>query len=198
MTRILLVRHAQSAWNAQGRWQGQADPPLSVAGTEEAKLAAEYLSGFSGRFFASTLMRARQTAEIIAKIVGDGTVMLEADMREIDVGDFSGLTHHEIEQRMPEAWAALQAGALHEFPSGESREHFRVRVLSSLASVSARHPDEEIVLVTHGGAIGAVERYLDAHPGIGVKNLEGRWFDVNGESVDVRSDRVKLLPDQDN
>lgn len=202
MTKILLVRHGQSEWNAQGRWQGQADPPLSPAGREEALLAAESMADFTGLFFASTLIRARQTAEIIATEVGaktdrEAVVHLEPDMREIDVGDFSGLTHRQIEEQMPEAWASLQAGALDAFPAGETREHFRQRILSALLSISARHPNDEILLVTHGGAIASIERHLGAHPGVGVSNLEGRWFEVDGSSVQVVGDRVKLAGDQD-
>jgi probable phosphoglycerate mutase len=197
VTRLFLVRHGQSEWNAQGKWQGQADPPLSDAGRQEAELAAESLEGFTGHFFASSLLRARQTAEIISAAVSDGTVMLEHDLREIDVGDFSGLTHHEIEERMPEAWAALQANRLEAFPSGESREHFRLRVLGAIESLWDRHPDDEIFVVTHGGAIGAIERHLGVHPGVGVRNLEGRWFEAKGSSLEAESDRVTLVPEQE-
>ena len=197
MTRLLLIRHAQSEWNAQGRWQGQADPPLSDTGREEARLAAESLRGFTGRFFASPLLRARQTAEIIAGEVSDGTVVLVPDMREIDVGEFSGLTNDEIEQRLPEAWAAWRARTLDAYPGGESRAHFRERVMAALRDIARRHPDEEICCVTHGGAINTLDDMLDIHPGVGVRNLESRWFDVVGETITPASDRIKLLPDQD-
>jgi broad specificity phosphatase PhoE len=197
MTRFLLVRHGQSEWNALGRWQGHADPPLSEAGREEAELAADALTGFEGRVFSSRLLRAKQTAEIFASAIADGTVMIAPDMLEIDVGDFSGLTNHEIEERMPEAWAALRAGRLDVFPGGEAREHFRDRILAALATVARSHRGEEILLVTHGGAIAAVERHLGVHPGVGVKNLEGRRFDVDGEAVRAVGDRVQLAPDQE-
>ena len=202
MTSFFLVRHGQSEWNALGRWQGQADPPLSPGGRDEAMLAAEALGSFDGLFFASPLLRARQTAEIIAAEISaedssGAVVMLETDMREIDVGDFSGLTNHEIEERMPEAWAALRAGSLDAFPSGESRTHFLERLLACLASMSSRHPDDEILCVTHGGAIGAIERHLGVHPGVGVQNLEGRRFEMTGTELRAVSDRVKLVPDQE-
>jgi probable phosphoglycerate mutase len=193
VTKLLLVRHAQSAWNAQGRWQGQADPPLSDRGRDEARVAADGLTGFGGSFFASPLLRAKQTAEIISGVHGDGSVLLEPDLREIDVGDFSGLTNDEIEKQFPDAWASLHAGRLETFPSGESREDFRVRVLGALDRLAVRHPAGEFFVVTHGGAIGAIERHLGVHPGVGVKNLEGRRFEIVGGELSVVGDRVGLL-----
>lgn len=193
MTRLFLVRHGQSEWNAQGRWQGLADPPLSEAGREEAVLAASTLEAFSGRMFASPLCRAKQTAEIIASEIGAGVVKVEPDLREIDVGDFSGLTNDEIAERFPEAWEALVGGRLDAFPSGESREHLKQRVLQAIDGLAARHPDEELLVVTHGGVVASLERHLGAHPGEGVRNLVGRWFVVADGRLSVDGDRVDLI-----
>ncbi len=196
MTRLFLVRHGQSEWNAQGRWQGQADPPLSSSGREEARLAADRLDGFSGSFIASPLLRARQTAEIIADELGDGTVHVENDLREIDVGGFSGLTNDEIAERFPDEWAALRGGSLRVFPTGEAREAFRIRVLAALDVLTSLYQSGELLVVTHGGAIGAIERHLDVHPGVGVRNLEGRWFEASSGVIEIRGDRVNLVGDQ--
>ena len=193
MTRLLCVRHGQSEWNAQGLWQGQADPPLSDIGREEARLAATTLGSFDGFFFASPLLRARQTAEIISAELGGRAVMLEPDMREIDVGDFSGLSNDQIEERFPDAWAALRAGELHTFPGGEARASFLDRVLDALRGIASRHPDDTALVATHGGAIGAIERHLEVHPGVGVRNLEARWFVIDGGEIRVDGDRVDLL-----
>jgi broad specificity phosphatase PhoE len=190
---MLLVRHGQSTWNAQGRWQGQADPPLSDAGRNEATLAAETLGALPGPVFASPLLRAKQTAELISNALGDGTVFIEPGLREIDVGDFSGLTNDEIEQRLPDAWKALRAGELEQFPSGESREEFRLRVFVALAGLAHRHPNVELLVVMHGGTIAAIERHLGVHPGVGVRNLEGRWFRVLGEEIEADGDRLNLV-----
>ena len=192
MTRILLVRHGQSEWNAQGRWQGQADPHLSDHGREEARLAAGALQGFGGLVFSSPLLRARETAQIISSVVADGSVLIETDLREIDVGEFSGLTNDEIEQKLPDAWRELRAGKLQVFPGGEARAQFRQRVLVALERVAHRHPGAEILAVAHGGAIAEVERSLDAHPGHGVGNLVGRWFVLDGDGVRVDGDRIAL------
>jgi broad specificity phosphatase PhoE len=189
VTRLLLVRHGQSEWNAQGRWQGQADPHLSDHGREEARLAASALSGFGGIVFSSPLLRARETAEIISAHVSDGSVFLEPDLREIDVGEFSGLTNDQIEQRMPDAWQMLRAGKLSAFPGGEAREHFLQRVLGSLERIATHHPEADVLAVAHGGAIAAVERHLGVHPGHGVGNLVGRWFVLDG-ALSADGDRI--------
>jgi 2,3-bisphosphoglycerate-dependent phosphoglycerate mutase len=195
VTRFLLVRHGESEWNALGRWQGLSDPPLSDLGREEARMAASTLGDFDGLIFASPLIRARQTAEIIAKQLGERTVLIEPDLREIDVGDFSGLTSDEIQEKMPEAWTALREGRLDTFPGGESRSDFRERVQRALEGLAARHEGAEILVVTHGGTIGDVERYLGVHPGVGVRNLEGRWFEL-GEALIAVGDRVPLAETQ--
>ena len=158
-------------------------------------MAASALAGFGGSIFASPLVRARQTAEIISSHVSDGSVHIERGLMEIDVGDFSGLTNAEIEARMPQAWAALRAGELTAFPGGEARNDFRTRLLTAIEAIAQRHPEAEIVAVTHGGAIGDLERYVDAHPGHGVGNLVGRWF-VWDDGLSVDGDRIALA-DQD-
>lgn len=192
MTRVLLVRHGQSEWNAQGRWQGQADPPLSDHGREEARLAASALRGTSGLIVASPLLRARETAEIISSEIADGSVAIEPDLREIDVGGFSGLTNDEIAERMPDAWATLRAGKLAVFPGGEARARFRQRVLGALERIAAHHSGAEVIAVAHGGAIAEVERHLEVHPGHGVGNLVGRWFVVDTGVLSVDGDRIAL------
>src|ERR671917_2105987 len=99
-TRVLLVRHGQSEWNAVGRWQGQADPPLSDVGRQQARSAARSLGALDA-IFASDLQRATETAMIIAAELGVGPVVVDPDLRERDAGEWSGLTRAEIEERYP-------------------------------------------------------------------------------------------------
>src|SRR5580765_6857553 len=99
MATLVLVRHAESTWNAEGRWQGHADPPLSDAGRAQAEALAEDLAG--ERFdavYTSDLARAAQTAEIIARRFGLPAVSDPA-LREVDVGSWSGLTREEVAAR---------------------------------------------------------------------------------------------------
>ena len=100
MTRVLLVRHGQSEWNAAGRWQGQADPPLTDLGRHQALHAARNL-GVVDAVVASDLQRASETALIIAEALGVGPVVLEPGLRERDAGEWSGLTRAEIERDWP-------------------------------------------------------------------------------------------------
>jgi probable phosphoglycerate mutase len=196
-TRVLLLRHGQSTWNAMGRWQGQADPPLSPLGEAQARAAAEVLEPFDA-VVASDLRRARRTAEIIAEASGGGPVEIEEGLREADVGPWSGLTRDEIEQRWP-GW--LAAGRRP--PEAERPAEIAARVVAALEHVHAAHPGASVLAVTHSGVV----RYLEGHLGDRTeipRNLGGRWFDVAGRTVvggalvapvDLGFDRLNPAPD---
>ena len=109
-TRLLIVRHGQSTWNADGRWQGQADPPLSALGAAQAQAAADVVPDVD-LMVASDLARARQTAEIIATARQLSAVRLDERLRERNSGDWTGFTREEIELAWP-GW--LDAGRLPE------------------------------------------------------------------------------------
>ncbi len=99
MARILLVRHGQSEWNADGRWQGQADPPLSELGEEQAVAAARAL-GMVDAIYASDLVRAHHTAELVAAQIGSD-VVVAPNLRERSAGEWEGRTRAEINERWP-------------------------------------------------------------------------------------------------
>jgi probable phosphoglycerate mutase len=98
-TRVLLVRHGQSTWNADGRWQGQADPPLSALGEQQAREAAARLRDVDA-LWASDLDRARRTATILGDALGLG-VRVDARLRERHAGPWQGLTREQIEAEWP-------------------------------------------------------------------------------------------------
>ena len=97
---MLLVRHGQSEWNARGRWQGRADPSLTDLGRLQAKKATDHLSGFDA-IVASPLCRATETAVILAKALGIGPVLTDADLMEREAGPWQGRTRIEIEDGWP-------------------------------------------------------------------------------------------------
>jgi broad specificity phosphatase PhoE len=188
VSRILLVRHGQSTWNADGRWQGQADPPLSELGIAQAEVAAHAIEGLDG-ILASDLERAHHTARILAD-PHSLRVDVDARVRERDAGEWTGLTRVEIEERFP--------GALEERrrpPGFERDDALATRVLAALHDFRDRLDGGTGLVVTHGGVILAVERRqgVDLRP---VPNLGGRWIDGTDGDFTL-GDRVLLVnPDE--
>ena len=195
MRRLLLVRHAQSSWNAEGRWQGAADPPLSPEGEHQAErggealasaLAAGDLPGPLEEVWSSDLLRARQTAAALARACGwEAAVRLEPGLREHDVGAWSGLTRAEIDRRWPGLVDAWSAGALPATPGGEARAVFDARVREAATRVAGIPGDGLAVVVTHGGVLRSLARWLgveDRAPG----NLQGFVVDGGGPGGAMR------------
>jgi probable phosphoglycerate mutase len=190
MTRLLCVRHAESVWNADGRWQGQADPPLSDKGRADAAKASAGLNGSVQRIVSSDLLRAQETARAAANALGIADVELDADLREVDIGLWSGLTRDQIEERWPGGIEAWRAGDFVP-PGAEDPDAFLERVLRALER-AARHDARPALVVMHGGGIGRLERYLGVHPGAAMPRLCGRWFEVASE-IRPLGERVDLL-----
>jgi probable phosphoglycerate mutase len=168
-TRLLLVRHGQSTWNANGRWQGHADPPLSALGEEQAADAAAHLPEVDA-LWTSDLARARRTAEIVAGRLGL-PVRVESRLRERDAGEWQGHTRAEIEERWP---GFLTSGRRP--PGYEDDEALLARVLAAVAEIGAEHEGTSVLVVTHGGIVRTLERHLgDGDSGL-LPNLGGRFL----------------------
>jgi broad specificity phosphatase PhoE len=171
VTALLVVRHGQSTWNADGRWQGQADPPLSPLGEQQAAAAARTLHTCDA-VFGSDLQRAARTASIIAAtVLADAATgaVLDARIRERDAGPWTGLTRREIEERDP---GALRDGRRP--PGFEPDETLAARALAALVEFAGAVPAGGVgLVVTHAGVIRAVERTLGGEPDA-VPNLGGR------------------------
>ena len=169
MTRLLLVRHGESEWNAIGRWQGWADPPLSDLGRRQAAAAARAV-GAVDAVVSSDLQRAHQTAAIIAGELGIGPVVVDAALRERDAGEWTGLTRAEIE----EGWPGFLASG--DRPPGyEGDEAILERAVPALVALEGA--GDAALVVTHGGLIGAVDRHLgESHAR--TPNLGGRVVDL--------------------
>ncbi|MCU1353223.1 MAG: phosphoglycerate mutase family protein [Acidimicrobiales bacterium] len=198
MTRILLVRHGESTWNADGRWQGQADPPLTDRGRRQAALAARAI-GSVDAIVASDLERALDTATVIAAELGLEPVLTEPRLRERDAGEFSGLTRVEIHARFPGLLPDDPAGAElgpdgrpRRPPGWEPDDAIWERVEVALLALGRLVPDGDIVAVTHGGVIYAMEEHLGSPQSGRLANLDGRWVRVDGDRFTL-GDRVSLL-----
>jgi broad specificity phosphatase PhoE len=198
-SRVLLVRHGQSEWNALGRWQGQADPPLSDLGRAQARAAARSVGALDA-VYASDLQRATETAVIIAEQLGIGPVVLDADLRERDAGEWSGLTRDQIKERYPgylpddRRTAFAPDGGISKRPPGwETDDHLRDRVLRALGRIHVAVPNGDVLAVTHGGVIYVLEDHLGDrfHR---LANGEGRWIEVDEDKLAL-GDRVLLVKD---
>jgi broad specificity phosphatase PhoE len=155
VTTILLARHGESDWNRTMRWQGHADRPLTERGRAQARELADRLADTElDAVYSSDLQRARETAEIVANAQGLDVTALR-DLREVDVGSWSGLTRSQAEERFPEAYARWLAGG-EGWDDGETYEQLSGRVVRAIASIAAEHPDERVLVVAHGGTIRTV------------------------------------------
>jgi probable phosphoglycerate mutase len=154
MTYLFLVRHARSTWNAEGRMQGQADPPLDTLGRRQAGAVGERL-GRAGlkAIYSSPLTRARQTAEAIAGRAGL-TVRYDDRLMERHLGEWTGLTGDEADEHSPELWSS-GLWRLQGPPGGESYAQLTVRSGAVLEDILAAHPEQRVAVVSHGGLLSA-------------------------------------------
>ena len=159
-THLLFIRHARSTWNDVGRWQGQADPPLSETGLAEARLLAERLrrTWRIDHIYASDLQRAATTAGIVAEALGL-TVTVDPVWRERGIGQFEGLTNNEIETRFPAEWASMRHGPM-VAPGGEPADAVLARATQGCDGLLAHHADQTVAIVSHGGMILATLVHL--------------------------------------
>lgn len=161
MTTILLARHGETDWNAEGRWQGHSDPPLNETGREQARALAERLADEPlDAIYASDLRRASETAEIVAGRKGM-TVKTLADFREINAGTWEGLTAPEIEERFPDAFPRWRETGEPGWEQGETHEAMAARAVAAARSLAERHPGERILVVCHGGPMKAILMYAE-------------------------------------
>jgi alpha-ribazole phosphatase len=153
-TKLFLVRHGETDWNLERRYQGQSDVPLNERGLRQAKATAQRLAREGISFIASSdLQRARRTAEAIALRCAL-PVWEDPRLREMSFGAWEGLTHDEIQARWPgemEAWFADPVSTAP--PGGETLAQVSARVRSALDETVKRTPGKTGVLVAHGGVL---------------------------------------------
>lgn len=158
-TRLILIRHGETAWNRATRIQGHTDIPLSALGLAQAECLAEALADEPlAAIYASDLSRARQTAEALARRRGMA-VRLDAGLRERAFGRFEGLDWEQIVQRYPEdaeRWRRREPGFA--VGGGESLDDFSARCLAAVQRAAAAHPGQGIAVVAHGGVLDCLYR----------------------------------------
>lgn len=192
LTTLYLVRHGETAWNAEHRWQGHIDIPLMETGIQQARRLAEHMRPTRiAAIYSSDLQRARMTADIIAESQG---IAVQADerWREMNTGKFQGLTHDEIVNNYADDLRLLNENWLdHIVEGGESRRMMRVRLLAALDDVLANTPGERALVVSHGGSIRLLLRTLfPDHPDAQHKPIENTSLTTlqrNGEAWSLHS-----------
>lgn len=176
MTDLYLVRHGETDWNRARRIQGLTDIPLNDTGREQARLTGMLLTRRPiARIVASPLLRARETAQIIARELGLPDPELRDAFVERNYGAAEGLGFHEIDVLYPEGV---------EVPGRESREEVGARVVPALQALAAEHRGESIVVVSHGGAIRAALMSAAPDGGFGpITNGSVHSFHVDGDDL---------------
>lgn len=209
-TRICLLRHGETAWNAEKRIQGQTDIELHSRGLAQAAAAARWLSRQPfDALYSSDLLRARQTAERIAGAL-DLPLSLLSSLRERRYGLFEGMTYDEARARHPEDYRAFEVrDPDYAFPAGgESLRDLQERVIGQLRRLAADHPAQVLLLVTHGGVLDVVNRFVRGNsldsprdfliPNAGINWLsvkEGRWvLETWGETAHLDAGGLDELP----
>jgi probable phosphoglycerate mutase len=154
MTTLFVARHGQTDWNAEHRWQGWADPPLNATGRAQAAELGDALAGAGiEAVFASDLRRASETAEIASARLGL-PVERDARLREVDVGEWSGLTSEEVQARFADGYRRRREG-LTGWLEGEEMSAMAARVVEALRDIAEQMPDGRVLAVTHGGPLRA-------------------------------------------
>jgi probable phosphoglycerate mutase len=164
-TRLCLIRHGQTAWNAATRVQGHIDIGLDATGRAQAQRLGAALAGEGLQaLYSSDLARAHDTALAVARHTGL-QVQRDPRLRERAFGHFEGLTHAEIAERFPEdarRWRERDPG--HAAPGGESLLQFQARCLPAVAELAERHAGQCIAVVAHGGVLDALYRAATGLP----------------------------------
>lgn len=159
MTELILIRHGETEWNRELRFQGHVDVGLNATGLEQARRLAQRLSGEpANRIYASDLLRAQQTAEPVARAL-QLAALTDPALREQNFGQVDGMRVDDIKARHPQAWEGwLRFEEDYCMPQGETTRQFHGRVMDAVHRLAASHPGETLVIVTHGGVLDMVYR----------------------------------------
>ncbi len=186
MTELVLIRHGETDWNLEGRYQGQSDVPLNERGVQQAEQVAKRLQGQPlEAIYSSDLSRARQTAEALARMTG-APLHLDPRLREIDQGRWEGMLFEDIRQRFAEAFERRKRDPLQVAPpGGETVGQLQQRVLQAVREVLQSHPSGRVAIVSHGLALAVVKVQLQGLP------IEAVWDHIppnaEPEIIEVQS-----------
>jgi probable phosphoglycerate mutase len=195
MTELILIRHGETDWNRELRFQGQVDVPLNAVGQEQARrLGARLASEMVHHMVSSDLMRAHQTALYVAQHSLAQTALhhtVDANLREQNFGVVDGMRVDDIKAQHPDAWAQwIRFEADYAFSSGESMRQFHARVMRAVRDLAAQHAQKTLVVVTHGGVLDMIYRTARALPLSGprqsdIPNAGLNRVRIQGDVIDI-------------
>ena len=206
-TRVCLIRHGETAWNAEGRLQGHVDVPLNARGRDQAVQAATSLAQQMGAnadciaaIYTSDLSRARETCDCVARAFASVPVVLNSSLRERHLGVLQGVVKSEAGALQPTAWSAFLSRDPHyELDGGESIVQFGKRVGDALELIRSAHAGRTVVIVSHAGVIEIVHRIatqanLDKHSSVSLPNASISWISHDGAAwkMDTLADTSHL------
>lgn len=192
-TNIILIRHGETDWNAAGRIQGHLPVPLNARGAAQAEALAVHLRDVPfDAIYSSDLLRARQTAALIAELSGH-EIHDDERLREWDLGILAGMLRVEAERDYPQAARIYREYRVDEtIPGGESiRQRFE-RVTGAVGDISTRHRRETVLVVSHGGPLGdcyrrAVGKGVEERIKVDLFNASINWIRIDGDEWSLKS-----------
>ena len=159
-TEIILIRHGETVWNSQKRMQGHSNSDLSSVGQAQIQALGQWMKNVPfDLIYSSDSLRAKQTAEAITQFSGH-ELQFDQRLREKNLGVFEGLTSEEARERHPEVFRLFKtAGSKYVIDEGESTQQLQDRALEIINEIRIKHPEERVLLVTHGGLIRVVMKH---------------------------------------
>lgn len=200
MLELTLVRHGETAWNTERRYQGGSDVPLNDVGRVQAEQLAPRLQNIAfDAVYSSDLSRAMQTAQL-ALAERAALIRPEPRLREINFGKFEGLTYEEIKQQYPQELATWEQDRNMPTHGGESLDAVVARVRDFAAHLRGTHDTQHVLVVGHGGSLGILLALaLDMPPGkwwqfrfknAGISQVQ--WYDDNAALLLAHNDTYHL------
>jgi probable phosphoglycerate mutase len=187
---LCIARHGETDWNQQGILQGWTDVTLNAQGRRQARaLAGDFDPLGFAAIWSSPLIRARETAEIIAPLIRLPTPRCHDGLMERHFGIFQGVPKSELAELNPvELQLILKRNPDGHFEGGESMDGFADRVLGALVDIGRQHPGRKVLVITHGWAMDVVTRHVEGLPRSAILNLKRRngeclWVSIDGTAI---------------
>lgn len=189
---LCITRHGETDWNADGVLQGWLDVPINKRGREQAhELAESFRNHDFTRIYSSPLVRASETADIIATTLGLSPVMIHEGLKERCFGVIQGIPKSELSELNPILYQNIASrNPASDFEQGEDMDDFAARVLDALMDIAGRHADDQVLIITHGWVMDVITRHIRGLPTSAILHMKRK----NGERLWVEATRESIAP----